>query len=47
LVVHVIANELFDRSQQLRALGAGEAQLPKLEKEHREGSWQPKSRDFH
>jgi error-prone DNA polymerase len=47
LVIHVIANELIDRSEQLRALGSGEAELPRLEKEHREGSWKPKSRDFH
>ena len=47
LVIHVIANELIDRSEQLRALGSGEAEMPKLEKEHREGSWKPKSRDFH
>ena len=47
LVIHVIANELIDRSDQLRALGSGDAELPKLEKEHREGSWKPRSRDFH
>ena len=47
LVIHVIADELIDRSDQLRALGAGEAELPSLEKEHREGSWKPRSRDFH
>jgi error-prone DNA polymerase len=47
LVIHVVANKLIDRSSQLRALGAGEAELPKLEKEHREGSWKPRSRDFH
>ena len=47
LVVHVIANELIDRTHELRALGAGEAALPNLEKEHREGSWKPRSRDFH
>ena len=39
LVIHVVANELIDRSEQLRALGSGEAELPKLETEHREGSW--------
>jgi error-prone DNA polymerase len=47
LVIHVIANELIDRTHELRALGAGEATLPNLEKEHREGSWKPRSRDFH
>ncbi len=47
LVIHVIANELIDLSDRLRALGEGEAQLPNLEKVHREGSWKPRSRDFH
>jgi len=47
LVIHVIADRLIDRTPQLRALASGEAQLPKLEKEHRPGSWTPKSRDFH
>ena len=47
LVIHVIANELIDRSHQLQALGAGEAELPRQDKEHREGSWKPRSRDFH
>jgi error-prone DNA polymerase len=47
LVIHVIANQLIDRSDQLRALGSGEAELPRLDKEQREGSWKPKSRDFH
>ena len=47
LVIHVIANELIDRSHQLQALAAGEAELPRQDKEHREGSWKPRSRDFH
>ena len=47
LVIHVIAEELIDLTDRLRALGDGEAHLPSLEKEHREGSWKPKSRDFH
>jgi error-prone DNA polymerase len=47
LVIHVIAEQLIDLTGRLRALGDGEAHLPSLEKEHREGSWKPKSRDFH
>ena len=47
LVIHVIADQLIDLTPRLRTLGTGEAQLPKIEKEHREGSWKPKSRDFH
>ena len=47
LVIHVIAAELIDLTPRLRALGEGEATLPSVEKEHREGSWKPRSRDFH
>jgi error-prone DNA polymerase len=47
LVIHLIADQLIDLTPRLRTLDAGEAQLPKIEKEHREGSWKPKSRDFH
>jgi error-prone DNA polymerase len=47
LVIHVVADELVDRSDELRALSAGTAALPKTDKEVREGSWKPKSRDFH
>jgi error-prone DNA polymerase len=47
LVLHVMADRLMDRSEQLRRLASGEAHMPKLEKEHREGSWKPRSRDFH
>jgi error-prone DNA polymerase len=47
LVIHVIANELVDRSHQLCALGAGESELPRLEKEPSGGSWKSRSRDFH
>jgi error-prone DNA polymerase len=47
LVIHVIADQLIDLTPRLRALGVSEAQLPKIEKEYREGSWNPKSRDFH
>ena len=46
LVIHIIANELIDHTDRLRTLGEGEA-LPKVEREHREGSWKPRSRDFH
>jgi error-prone DNA polymerase len=47
LVIHVIAEELIDLSHELRALGDGTAGMPKTDKEVREGSWKPKSRDFH
>jgi error-prone DNA polymerase len=47
LVIHVIAEELIDLTPKLRALGDGTAGLPKVDKEVREGSWKPKSRDFH
>src|SRR5262249_45483897 len=45
LVIHVIADRLIDLSHRLRALGTGEIDWPK--REYREGSWRPKSRDFH
>ncbi|MFM9848883.1 MAG: OB-fold nucleic acid binding domain-containing protein [Hyphomicrobiaceae bacterium] len=47
LVIHVIANELVDLTPRLRALGEGDAELPNPEKQHSEGSWKPRSRDFH
>jgi error-prone DNA polymerase len=47
LVIHVVADELVDLSDELRALGHGTAGMPKTDKEVREGSWKPKSRDFH
>jgi error-prone DNA polymerase len=47
LVIHVIAECLIDRSNALRALGDGTAGMPRTDKEVREGSWKPKSRDFH
>jgi len=47
LVIHVVADELVDLSEKLRALGDGTAGMPKTDKEVREGSWKPKSRDFH
>jgi error-prone DNA polymerase len=47
LVIHVIADELIDRTDELRALGDGTAGMPKTDREVREGSWKPKSRDFH
>ena len=47
LVIHVIANELVDLTPRLRALGDGEAELPDPAKHHGEGSWKPRSRDFH
>ncbi len=47
LVIHVVADQLVDLSDELRALGDGTAGMPKTDKEVREGSWKPKSRDFH
>ena len=47
LVIHVIANQLTDLTARLRARGDGEAELPDPEKRHAEGSWKPRSRDFH
>jgi error-prone DNA polymerase len=47
LVIHVIAERLIDRTHELSALGDGTAGLPKTDREHREGSWKVKSRDFH
>jgi error-prone DNA polymerase len=47
LVIHVVAEELIDLSDELKRLGDGTADLPKTDKEVREGSWKPKSRDFH
>jgi error-prone DNA polymerase len=47
LVIHVVADELIDRTHELKRLGEGTAGMPKTDKEIREGSWKPKSRDFH
>ena len=47
LVIHVVADQLIDLSDELQRLGDGTAGLPKTDKELREGSWKPKSRDFH
>jgi error-prone DNA polymerase len=47
LVIHVVADELIDLSDELRRLGDGTAGLPRTDREVREGSWKPKSRDFH
>jgi error-prone DNA polymerase len=47
LVIHVVAEQLVDLSDRLRSLGDGTAGMPKTDKEVREGSWKPKSRDFH
>jgi error-prone DNA polymerase len=47
IVIHVVAEELIDLSDRLSALGAGVADLPQPAKPVREGSWKPKSRDFH
>jgi error-prone DNA polymerase len=47
LVIHVVADALIDLSDGLRKLGDGTAGMPKTDREVREGSWKPKSRDFH
>ena len=55
LVIHVVADELIDLTDELRRLGDGTAAMPSPTGEHREGSrggfgrppWTPKSRDFH
>jgi error-prone DNA polymerase len=48
LVIHLIAERLVDRSDQLRSLADGTAGMPATAKQVREGSWKPpRSRDFH
>jgi error-prone DNA polymerase len=47
LVIHVVADALIDLTGELGALGDGEAALPNTSKQPTEGSWKPKSRDFH
>ena len=47
LVIHVVAEQLVDLTHELRALGEGTAGMPRTDREVREGSWKPKSRDFH
>jgi error-prone DNA polymerase len=47
LVIHVVADQLIDLSDALKRLGDGTAGMPRTDKEMREGSWKPKSRDFH
>jgi error-prone DNA polymerase len=47
LVIHVVAEELIDLTAELHRLGDGTTAMPSPTKEHREGSWTPKSRDFH
>jgi error-prone DNA polymerase len=47
LVIHVVAEQLADLTDELRRLSDGTAAMPGPIKEHREGSWTPKSRDFH
>jgi error-prone DNA polymerase len=47
LVIHVVAEQLIDLTHELRALGEGTAGMPRTDREVREGSWKPKSRDFH
>jgi error-prone DNA polymerase len=47
LVIHVVADRLIDLTPELRSLGEGTAGMPRTDREIREGSWKPKSRDFH
>jgi error-prone DNA polymerase len=47
LVIHVVADELIDLTDELRRLGDGTTPMPSPAREHREDSWTPKSRDFH
>ncbi|HJU29884.1 MAG TPA: OB-fold nucleic acid binding domain-containing protein [Hyphomicrobiaceae bacterium] len=47
LVIHVVAEELIDLSDDLRRLGDGTTGMPRTDRDVREGSWKPKSRDFH
>jgi len=48
LVIHLIAERLVDRSDQLRSLADGTAGMPATANQVREGSWKPpRSRDFH
>jgi error-prone DNA polymerase len=47
LVIHVVANALIDLTHELGALGAGQVAASKTATEPNEGSWTPKSRDFH
>ena len=47
LVIHVIAEQLIDLTSELSALSAGEAALPETARQVGQGSWTPKSRDFH
>jgi error-prone DNA polymerase len=47
LVIHVVAEQLIDLTDELCRLSDGTATIPSPTREHREGSWTPKSRDFH
>jgi len=47
LVIHVVADELIDLSDELKRLGDGTAGMPSTDRDLHGGSWQPKSRDFH
>jgi len=47
LVIHVVAEQLIDLTAELSALSAGEATLPETARQVGQGSWTPKSRDFH
>jgi error-prone DNA polymerase len=47
LVIHVVADELIDLSDELKRLGDGTAGMPSTDRDLNGGSWKPKSRDFH
>ena len=47
LVIHVVADAADRPERGTARLGDGTAGMPKTDKEMREGSWKPKSRDFH
>jgi error-prone DNA polymerase len=47
LVIHVVAEQVIDLTSELSALSVGEATLPNTAREPGQGSWTPKSRDFH
>ena len=47
LIVSVVAEQLIDLTAELSALSAGEAALPETARQVGQGSWTPKSRDFH
>jgi error-prone DNA polymerase len=47
LVLHVVAETLTDLTSELSTLATGEARLPAADKQHRDGAFKVRSRDFH